>query len=107
MDFSEWFSQSVIATTTITTAAIATEKISEALFECFGLSIDDATIFHDIFHVLLGRIRFHLALFQHTSIEYVIKCGSGARFRIRIALLVVFFVNEMAKHGCLHEPFKE
>lgn len=53
MDFSVLVSQSVIATTTITTAAIATEKISEAFFKCLGLSIDDATVFHDVFHILL------------------------------------------------------
>lgn len=53
MDYSVFVTQSVIASTTITTVAIATEKVSEAFFKCLGLSIDDATIFHYIFHILL------------------------------------------------------
>lgn len=65
---------SIIAAATIATAAIATEKISEAFFERFGFPIDNSAIFHDILHILLRRIRFHLALLQDARIEIIIKC---------------------------------
>lgn len=100
---------SIIATTTVAVAAaaaIATEEIPEAFFECLGLPIDDSAVLHDVLHVLLRGSRFHLTLLQDPSIENVIKCGIVVG-RIFVGVFTVFLVNEMTEHGRLHEPFEK
>lgn len=94
----------------IAIVGVAADKIFEAIFKRFiRLFIDDFTVFHDHFHILLLRRAWFVFTFQNSWIEQIVK------FRFHhpsvniwwCIFLCKFLIDKMPEHCCFNKPFEE